>query len=105
MVMKVKCWDCGEGVLVAKRKSVSFEGVRLGTFAVDTCPVCGGEFVGGESADSIDRAFERAWIEGRLAPPKGWKPKARGKPAVSRARAGPQAPVQRAPRSARPRTR
>jgi|SRR3972149_387535 len=87
----MKCWICSKGTLVSKRKPLSYEGVRLGTFAVEACPECGHEFVGMTSARLIDQAFDRAFEEGRLTPPRRWKArhataKGRSPGAVARAR-------------------
>lgn len=74
-----KCPTCGEGVLAPTRRPVDFQGVRLGTFAVSVCSHCGAEVVDAQSSDAIDAAFERAWAEGKLEPPAGWKASAKAR--------------------------
>lgn len=70
------CITCRRGVLREGLDDVWYRGVHLGRFILETCTECGAQFVEGDNAGAVDRAFARARKAGLLPPPTHPVPKA-----------------------------
>ena len=60
------CPSCPDGVLELVPEVLRYEGVKLGTFIVEKCPVCGERLIEGDNARALDRAIDEAWKAGTL---------------------------------------